>query len=56
MEIKHQNDEKKGAFYIELDGKKAAEMTYVWAGPTKIIIDHTEVSDALRGTGAGKKW
>lgn len=55
MEIKHQNNEKKGAFYIELDGKKAAEMTYVWAGPTKIIIDHTEVSDALRGTGAGKK-
>lgn len=55
MEIKHQNDEKKGAFYIEVDGKKAAEMTYVWAGPTKIIIDHTEVSDALQGTGAGKK-
>jgi hypothetical protein len=30
-------------------------MTYSKAGDNLIIIDHTEVSDALRGTGAGKK-
>ena len=29
-------------------------MTYVWAGANKIIIDHTEVDDSLRGQGAGK--
>ena len=44
----------KGAFVIERDGKRLAEMTYTSAG-SKIIIDHTDVSDALRGTGAGKR-
>jgi len=29
-------------------------MTYSKAGDTKIIIDHTEVDDSLRGQGAGK--
>jgi predicted GNAT family acetyltransferase len=29
-------------------------MTYTVAG-TRVIIDHTEMDDALRGTGAGKK-
>ena len=29
-------------------------MTYTVAG-TRVIIDHTDVDDALRGTGAGKK-
>jgi hypothetical protein len=30
-------------------------MTYTWAGQDKIIIDHTEVSDKLKGKGAGKQ-
>jgi predicted GNAT family acetyltransferase len=30
-------------------------MTYSRAGDSLIIIDHTEVSDKLRGQGAGKK-
>ncbi len=45
--------ETKGAFYIEEDGRVLAEMTYSIAGAELIIIDHTEVSDALRGKGAG---
>lgn len=55
MEIQHQSTESKGAFFIEMNGGKAAEMTYSKAGSGLIIIDHTEVSEALRGTGAGKK-
>jgi predicted GNAT family acetyltransferase len=45
----------KGAWIIERDGKLLAEMTYSAAGGDKIIIDHTHVDDALRGTGAGAK-
>ena len=45
----------KGAWVIERDGKQLAEMTYSAAGSDKIIIDHTTVDDALRGTGAGGK-
>lgn len=30
-------------------------MTYVWAGDSRIIIDHTEVDDSLRGKNVGKQ-
>ncbi len=55
MEIKHHSGDPRGVFYVEEDGKKLAQMTYTWAGTDRIIIDHTEVSDELRGTGTGKK-
>ncbi len=44
----------RGAFIIERGGKRLAEMTYSMAGD-KAIIDHTDVSDELRGSGAGKR-
>jgi len=52
--VSHVTAGHKGAFVIERDGKRLAEMSYTTAG-SKIIIDHTDVSDALRGTGAGKR-
>jgi predicted GNAT family acetyltransferase len=55
MEILHQNTSEKGMFYIELDGKTVGKMTYVWAGTDRIIIDHTEVGEELKGQGAGKQ-
>ena len=44
----------KGSFVIDRDGKRLATMTYSLAGDI-VIIDHTEVDDALRGTGAGAR-
>ncbi len=55
MNIQQTDDGKKGAFYIEENGERLAEMTYVWAGTGMFIIDHTEVSDKLAGKGAGKQ-
>lgn len=55
MEIKHEENGQRGSFYIERDGDRVAEMTYVKAGASRILVDHTEVGDSLRGTGAGKK-
>ena len=55
MQILQQDDSSKGSFYVEQDGQRAAEMTYVWAGTDRIIIDHTEVKPILKGTGAGKQ-
>lgn len=55
MEVKHREDGNKGAFYVEIDGHQEALMTYTHAGPKKIIIDHTEVSDKLKGEGVGYK-
>ena len=55
MEIKHMDDSTKGMFFIEMEGKVVAKMTYVYAGEKLFIIDHTEVGPELKGTGAGKK-
>lgn len=55
MEVQHHNDEKGGIFYVSKDNKKLAEMTYVWAGSEKMIIDHTSVDPSLKGQGVGKQ-
>lgn len=55
MNIQQEDNTKKGAFYIEQDAKRIAEMTYVYAGEQKIIIDHTEVDASLKGQGVGYK-
>ena len=52
--IEHERSDHRGAFVMQRDGKRLAEMTYSMAGD-KAIIDHTTVDDALRGTGAGRK-
>ena len=45
----------KGTFYIEVEGKQEAMMTFVFAGEDKIIIDHTEVNPGNEGKGFGIK-
>lgn len=55
MNIEQVNDDKKGWFKAVEAGKEAGLMTYVWAGPGKLIIDHTEVSPDFSGKGVGKE-
>ena len=53
MLIQQKQDGSKGSFYVEENGKVLAEMTYSMAGTTLMIIDHTDVSDTLRGKNVG---
>lgn len=55
MNITHEQNGKKGVFFINHNNKREAEMTYTWAGDDKIIIDHTEVSDVFKGQKVGYK-
>jgi predicted GNAT family acetyltransferase len=55
MDIDHKDDGSKGAFYVEQDKQLLAEMTYVWAGADRIIIDHTVVDQVLKGKGIGRQ-
>jgi uncharacterized protein len=55
MEIKQAENSNKGAFYVEAEGRRIAEMTYSIAGTARIIIDHTEVDEVLKGKSAGKQ-
>lgn len=55
MEIKHLENGSKGSFVIDEQGERLAEMTYSKAGELFIIIDHTDVSEKLKGQGIGKR-
>lgn len=52
--INIEDDGKKGRFVLLEDSKEAGEMTFTWAGKTKIIIDHTGIDEAYGGKGYGK--
>lgn len=52
--IQHERNGHRGAFFLERDGERLAQMTYTVAG-TRVIIDHTDVDERLRGTGMGRK-
>lgn len=40
-------------FYVQVDGETLARMTYSSPDPSKIIIEHTEVDDAIRHENVG---
>jgi uncharacterized protein len=54
--IAHERRGHAGSFFLERDGERLAEMTYS-ATPNgkRIIVDHTEVSDRLKGQGMGRQ-
>ena len=54
-EVQLKIDGNKGFFYIDVNGKHEAMMTFVFAGNDKIIIDHTEVNPRNEGKDFGKK-
>ncbi len=54
MEVKHSKEGTKGVFYLEENAKRIAELSYVFAGDTKFIIEHTEVKPGNEGKGLGK--
>lgn len=53
--IKHEETGTRGAFFFEREGERLAAMTYSRATPSLIIVDHTEVSDVLKGQGMGRQ-
>ncbi len=53
--ITHEETGNHGACFYERDGDRLAAMTYSRTTPTLIIIDHTEVSEVLKGQGMGRQ-
>lgn len=54
MTIENREDGSKGRYVLSENGAEAI-MSYSRASEHLIIIDHTEVPDAMRGTGAGAR-
>ena len=51
LAIRHVDDGARGAFLVEPDGRRLAEMTYRYQGSSVAAFTHTWVSDDLRGQG-----
>lgn len=53
LPIEREEGPSKGRYFVRLNDAEA-EMTYSRAGDSMIIIDHTEVPDAMRGRSVGQ--
>lgn len=53
MNIRRQEENQKGQFYIEKDGKSVAQMQYKWDDKEKLVITHTNVDESMQNQGLG---
>lgn len=53
MAIEHKKVGTKGLFYVAGTKEPLAKMIYTMPSPEKMIIEHTEVSEELRGQNMG---
>src|SRR4051812_38273003 len=54
LEVRHEEADGRGAFFIERDGVRLALQTYVRTGLASVVIDHTEVEPPLQGHGVAR--
>jgi predicted GNAT family acetyltransferase len=55
MLIQNKKVGSKGMFFVENNGNILAEMAYSMPTPNKMIIEHTEVSEELKGQNVGNQ-
>jgi len=56
MSVQLEQKEHRGSFYMEGEGRRLAELTFSATPDGKLVIlDHTDVSDSLRGQGVARK-
>jgi len=53
--IQHHETGSSGAFVIQRDGRRIAEMTYTRTNPSLVVVDHTFVDPSLRGQGVARQ-
>jgi predicted GNAT family acetyltransferase len=53
--ITHIEQDGRGVFALERDGRRIAEMTYRRLGALRILVDHTYVNSELRGQGVARQ-
>jgi predicted GNAT family acetyltransferase len=55
LSIQHAEGAHGGAFYVDVDGERLAEMTYAKPSGGRAVIEHTKVDERLGGRGVGKR-
>lgn len=54
MKIGHEENKKKGTFFVVENDERLAELAWFKSAPGQITIYHTEVDPKLRGEGIGQ--
>jgi predicted GNAT family acetyltransferase len=55
LEVRHSEDQGRGAFFIERDGARLAEQTYRRVDDRHVVIVHTGVEPSLQGQGVARR-
>jgi predicted GNAT family acetyltransferase len=55
IDIAHTEADNCGAFFVERDGARIAEMRYARTGEDAVNIEHTRVDEQLRGLGVARR-
>lgn len=55
LQIRHEETDGRGAFFVDVNGRRVALQTYRRLGPDHVVIDHTQVDDSLRGRGVARR-
>lgn len=55
MEIQLSESGAKGSYFIDENGETLAEITWIKGSARHIIVEHTIVSEKLKGQGIGRK-
>lgn len=55
LQIRHEEADGRGAFFIEAARKRVAVQTYQRVDANHVVIDHTQVDDSLRGRGVARQ-
>ncbi|MBS1584046.1 MAG: N-acetyltransferase [Bacteroidetes bacterium] len=51
--IEHEDNGTRGRFFVKERDEYLAQMVYIWSGKDKIIVEHTEVDERLKGQSVG---
>ena len=55
LKVRLEQSGHRGAFFIACDGERLAELTFSASADGKLVmLDHTEVSESLRGQGVAR--
>lgn len=55
LAVQHEDTPGEGAFFVERGGERLGELTYTRPGPGRAVLEHTSVSDVLRGQGVARQ-
>lgn len=55
LELSHEQHGGSGTFILSLGGRRVGELLYAARSPGVVAVNHTEVDDSLRGSGAARQ-